>query len=241
MRKWIFCLLILSTNYACATVEEIKPTLINQVRINVREPSALSFSADRKSLWTVSDSNGSLYSLDFNGNILKEIKTKSSDLEGIVNHPDLNGYCLVEERVRNVVCLDSNGKTVSKNAVAISGASNSGLEGITFNPENQRFYLVNEKEPTLILELDRDFNLLSKTAISFAKDLSDIFYDENEKKLWVLSHESQMAYKLDQNYQVEMTINLRGVVQAEGLVIDSINKKAYVVSDKDSLFLTYKY
>lgn len=241
MKKWIFCLLLLSISHVRAQVEYITPTVLIKTRINIKEPSALSLSADKKSLWSVSDSNGSLYSLDFNGKILSEVRTNLSDLEGIIAHEDLSGFCVVEERVRNVVCLDANGKAISKNSVAISGASNSGLEGITFNSDNQSFYVVNEKDPTIILELDRDFNILTKKPVTFAKDLSDVFYDEHEKKLWVLSHESQKAFRLDQNFQVDLSINLRGVVQAEGLVIDSANRKAYVVSDKDSLFYSFKY
>ena len=241
MKKWIFCLLILSSKFSFAASEEISPTLLLKTKINVKEPSALTYGLDKKSLWTVSDSNGSLYSLDFNGKILKEIKTNSSDLEGIVTHADLNGFCVVEERVRNVICLDANGKAMSKNAVAIAGASNSGLEGITFNTDNQKFYIVNEKDPAVILELDREFNILAKKTLTFAKDLSDVFYDEHEKKLWVLSHESQKAFRVDQNFQVELTINLSGIVQAEGFAIDSANKRFFVVSDKDSLFYSFKY
>ena len=241
MKYWFFSLLFLSMSHTHALIEEINPVVLLKSRLNIKEPSALSLSADKQFLWSLSDNNGSLYSLDFNGKILNEVRTDLTDLEGVTAHEDLGGMCVTQERLRQIVCLDELGKTISKNAVNISGASNSGLEGITFNPDNQKFYLINEKDPTIILELDRDFNILTKKSISFAKDLSDIFYDEQEKKIWVLSHESQKAFRLDQNFQFDLIINLRGILQAEGLVIDSLNRKAYVVSDKDNLFYTLKY
>jgi uncharacterized protein YjiK len=59
--------------------------------------------------------------------------------------------------------------------------------------------------------------------------------------MWVISHESKKLYQLTSNFEIEMEFDLSDVVQAEGVVVDSLNKKIYVVSDKDSAFYIYNY
>lgn len=208
---------------------------------NVSEPSALAYYLNKKSLLTVSDNNGSIYELNFEGKILNEIKTASRDLEGIVAHPDLNGFCVVEERVRTIVCLDKTGKEIRRKAINFQGESNSGFEGITYNPIDKHLYVVNEKKPVAIIVLDLDLNILNKFSFSDARDLSDIFYDENLKKFWLLSHESKEIYLTNDRFEVEHLFSIPSIVQAEGITVDSTNNKIYVISDKDSSFTTFEY
>jgi len=224
--------LLLSFNSSTLNLEK-------KIAINVSEPSALSFSIDKKTLFTVSDSDGSIHQLDLNGKTIKVIKTKASDLEGIVFHPDLNGYCITEERIRKISCFDLNGILIKSKSIAFPGSSNAGFEGITYNSLNKHFYVVNEKKPTAILELDTDLNVIKTINFSHLLDLSDITYDEEENKFYILSHESQKIISTDHLFNVENTFSIPSVIQAEGLVVDKINRKIYVVSDKDSTFNTF--
>lgn len=241
MKHLFLCTLILMTTnlYSQSSL-----SLQKKIILPIKEPSALSFSSDLKTLWTVSDNNGSIYSLSLDGKVLGEYKTSASDLEGITAHTDLGSLgslCVVLERLREVQCFDHNWKVSHKYKIPFSGQSNSGFEGITFNPDNQHFYIVNEKSPTSILELSKEFEIIKTHSISFAKDLSDIFYDSREQKLWVLSHESQKLFKLSLDFKIESQFDLPGVVQAEGVVVDSLNKKIMIVSDKDSAFTIYTF
>lgn len=208
---------------------------------SVTEPSALAYSLDKKSLMAVSDNNGSIYQLNFDGKVLNEIKTASHDLEGITAHPDLKGFCVVEERVRNIVCMDQNGKETKRKAINFQGESNSGLEGITYNPKNKHFYVVNEKKPVAILALDPEFNIVAKFDFPLALDLSDIFYDETTNQFWLLSHESKEIYVTNAHFQIEQKYSIPKIVQAEGITVDSANKKIYIISDKDSSFTVFQY
>lgn len=208
---------------------------------SVKEPSALSFSLNKNSLYTVSDNNGSIYELSLDGKVLNEIKTSSRDLEGIVVHQDLNGFCVVEERVRNVVCLDDKGKELKRKAINFQGESNSGFEGITYNPTNKHFYIVNEKKPVSILVLDQHLNLVDTYSFSHALDLSDIYYDEATDKFWLLSHESKAIYLTNTSFEIEQQFSIPNIIQAEGISVDTKNKKIYVISDKDSSFTIFQY
>lgn len=208
---------------------------------NVKEPSALSFNTSKDSLYTVSDNNGSIYELSLDGKVLNEIKTSSRDLEGIVAHQDLNGFCVVEERVRNVVCMDNKGKELKRKAINFQGESNSGFEGITYNPSNKHFYIVNEKKPTSIIVLDFDLNPVDQFSFPHALDLSDIFYDEANNKFWLLSHESKAIYLTNTSFEVEQQFSIPNIIQAEGISVDTKNKKIYIISDKDSSFTIFQY
>lgn len=208
---------------------------------NVREPSALSFSVDKKTLFTVSDNNGSIYELNLQGKILREIKTGLSDLEGIITHPDLGGFCLVEERIRTASCLDNTGKELKRKTIPFQGESNSGFEGISYNPLKKQFFIVNEKKPKSIITLDTDFNIVNTVNFDKALDLSDIFYDDLTDQFWLLSHESKEIYLTDSNFEIEKVFSIPSIVQAEGIVVDSKNKKIYIISDKDSSFTIFNY
>lgn len=241
--KKTMSLTILSLTYSSLLLATASTNLVSSFSTytQVREPSALSFSNDKKTLYTVSDNNGVVYQLDLTGKVLKEIKTPSSDLEGIVVHQDLGGFCVVEERVRNVVCYDMNGKEKNRKSINFQGESNSGFEGITYNPKNKNFYIVNEKKPMMILTLDHDLNIINKIEFNQSKDLSDIYYDEELNKFWLLSHESKEIYLTDLDFNIEKTYGIPNIIQAEGISVDSKNKKIFIISDKDSNFSVYNF
>ncbi len=220
------------------------PTVLkvaSKTTLNVSEPSALSFSLDKKNFYTVSDSDGTIYKLDLNGKTVQTIRTNNDDLEGIVVHSDLGSFCIVQERMRSIVCYNELGKVSKSKSINFPGSSNAGFEGITYNARTKRFYIVNEKSPAAILELDSDFNLLKTIQVSNALDLSDITYDEKLDQFFVLSHESKKILIMDHAFRIVGELKIPEAIQAEGIAIDSENKKIYIVSDKDSAFITYQY
>jgi uncharacterized protein YjiK len=218
---------------------DINITLEKNIKINVKEPSALSFNINKTGFLTVGDSDSTIHELDFNGKTVKTIKTKASDLEGIVAHPDLNGYCFAEERIKKISCFDQNGTLIKSKSIPFATAFNLGFEGITYNSRNKHFYVVNEKKPTAVIELDSELNLIKSTTITNAIDLSDIFYDEKDDQFYILSHESKKIIVTDVNFNQIKSYGIPTIVQAEGLVVDKENNKIYVVSDDDSIMTTF--
>jgi len=236
MKKLLFCCYLFILGFSPSFDLET----ISQSVIKIAEPSALSYSLDRQSLLTVSDQDGAIYQIDFSGKIQKKIQTGLRDLEGIAAHPDLSGYCLVEERIRKVSCFDHENRLTKSKIIRFLKANNAGFEGITYNTLNKHLYVVNEKSPTIILELDLNLNLLKTVEFNHLLDLSDIYYEESENKFYLLSHESKKIISTDHLFNVESHFSLSNVIQAEGLVVDPLNKMIYVVSDKDSKFISFK-
>ena len=65
-------------SFLMISCEERVPDLkmVSEFEIDVKEPSGLCFGPGDNSLLTVSDNNGNIYELDFDGNVINKIKKK---------------------------------------------------------------------------------------------------------------------------------------------------------------------
>ncbi len=210
--------------------------LISTANIQVDEPSGLCFSIDNKSLWTVSDRTRKVYKVDFNGNVLETLAYTGNDLEGIAVDPGDSTIWVAEENLSQIVQLDTLGNELQR--IDVTGAAgNSGLEGITINTANGHFFLLKEKNPGVLIELDHEFNLLTYKRITFAFDFSGIYYESQNQHLWIVSDQNEKVYKCDLTGSV-LTEYPIDVDKAEGIAVDFDNARVYVVSDSyEKLYL----
>ena len=198
--------------------------------IPVPEPSGIDLTYNETGFWVVSDEDSTVYQLDSRGKELKKFKVAGYDLEGITVI-DEERVAVVLERTREVVVLDTSGKELKRAKLELIGELNSGLEGITYNPEQKRFYLLNEKDPILLLTLDENLRELSRDTLTFLKDASGIYFDSKENKLWILSDESQMIIQTDlSGIEVFQKYNIN-IKQPEGITFNKDGTKLYIVSD----------
>ncbi len=220
-----FCL------FGCNQKSTTKTNLLKTVKLEVPEPSGLAFSADLKTLWTVSDENSTAYNLNTDGKILKSIKLNGFDLEGITV---LNDSILVVifERTREVAIVDTSGREIKRHKLDIPGNDNKGIEGIAFNPADNHFFIIKEKDPCLLLEYDFDFNLLKEDTLKFSSDVSGLFYDEANNYLWILSDENSSVNIIDMQREVQQKIYFN-LSQPEGIAYNADEKLLYVVSDSE--------
>jgi uncharacterized protein YjiK len=130
-----------------------------------------------------------------------------------------------------VVILDTSGKELKRTSLDLEGELNSGLEGITYDRKEKKFYLLNEKKPQLLITLDKNLVELKRDTINFSKDVSGIFFDGNDNTLWILSDESQSIYKTDLSGNPIEEFKIK-ITQPEGITINKTRTKLYIVSDK---------
>jgi len=198
--------------------------------IPVPEPSGLDLNFDETGFWIVSDENSTVYLIDSWGKEVKRFKVDGDDLEGITVIDTIR-LAVVLERSREVVILDTSGTELKRTKIDLTGELNSGLEGITYDPEQKKFYLLNEKDPILLLTLDENLTEINRDTLSFSKDASGIYFNSDDNKLWILSDESQMIYKTNlsgsevyQKYRIN-------VIQPEGITVKKDGTKLYIISD----------
>ncbi len=231
---YLSVLLVLALYSSCSkekTENSIKTLSFSVAeKIPVAEPSGLDLSSDERNFWIVSDENSKVYLIDSWGRVVKSIKVNGEDLEGITVIDD-STIAVVLERSREVVILDTVGNEINRAAVDLKGELNNGLEGITYDPQKKLFYIINEKKPRLLITLDRYLVEQKRDTLIFSKDVSGIYFDSNDKTLWILSDESQRIFKTDLsgNPIEEFKIN---VTQPEGITLNKARTKLYLISDK---------
>ena len=241
-RLIIALLQVLTVFTACMqdTKEKLvdKITLLGRYDISVPEPSGLTLTSDQKGFWTVSDEDSSLYELDSFGNIIKKIKVNGFDLEGVTVIDD-STLAVVLERTREVVILDTAGTEIKRVKINLGGELNIGLEGITHNAGIKHFYIVSEKNPSLLIELDKDLNEVRRDTIKFTADVSGIFYSKNDSLLWILSDEDQMVVKTDLKLNIITKFKI-SVLQPEGITVNDKGVRMYIISDIEEKLSVYK-
>ena len=153
---------------------------------------------------------------------------------------DDSTLAIVLEREREVVVLDTSGNELNRVKLPFEGEANSGLEGITYNPNNGHFYLLNEKKPSLLIEINNKFEVLDVDTLKFAKDVSGIYLDVENNVLWMLSDENQIIVKTDLHGNVIEKVDVN-IVQPEGITIDKKGKRLYVVSDNRETLYVFEF
>ena len=199
-------------------------------KIPVPEPSGLDLAFDETGFWIVSDQNSNVYLIDSWGKVVKSFKVNGEDLEGITVIDD-STIALVLERTREVVILDTSGLEFKRAKLDLEGELNNGLEGISYDPDEKKFFVLNEKKPRLLLTLDENLNEIKRDTLNFAKDVSGIFFDAVDKNLWILSDESQRIFKTDLSGNPIEEFKIK-ITQPEGITLNKARTKLFVVSDK---------
>ena len=211
-------------------------TFLYEKAISVPEPSGFDLTYDKEGFWTVSDETSIVYRLDGDGNVVQTIKVNGFDLEGISVVSDTT-LVTIFERSREIILIDTSGVELKRKKLPLHGEENSGIEGISYNRENGHYYLLNEKNPSLLIELDNDFDIIKVDTLNFSKDVSGIFYDEDAEILWILSDEDQIIVQRDIDGIILEKFDLN-IVQPEGIALNKKLNRLYIVSDvKETLYV----
>ncbi len=223
-------------NYSCSSGNDNVPgnaelELEASYGINVSEPSGLAIASSGNVLYTVSDNSAQVYKLSTTGNILKTYGYKGSDLEGVSTFTD-NKLLLTEERTKELIDFDITTGRFSKHPIDYkNNNANSGTEGVAYDANSETIFILNEKNPGLLLRLRSDFSVIAEYGLDFANDYSGIFYESPSNRLWIISDESKTINKCTLTGKVLERYSIN-IPQAEGIAI--ADNKIYVVSDAEA-------
>ncbi len=227
-------------------------TLRDYHELDIQDPSGLSPDYSGNGFWTVSDiRGGSIYRITRDGHVLEELAVDGHDMEGITQDPETLSLFVAEERRREVVVYQTTGQELNRYEVDIEvGDLNNGLEGIAINPSNGHIFVVNKRNPRVLLELellsDGTTRQIQRQPINFGApedapglSLSGLFYDEQEQLLWMISDEAEAVFVLD------TTGRLLAVFEASHRDLESIaligpECAIYATSDQDQRLYEYE-
>ena len=228
-------------------------TLIESHPLDVSDPSGLAVDHTGRYFWTISDDpGGSIYKIDLQGRIVDELEVGGDDMEGITQHPRNRSLFVVEERLRQIVQFDTLGNEIARYQVDVDVRNeNDGLEGISIDPGTNHIFVVNEKNPRVLLELDvlRGFDrqeirrtYMNQGAPEDARgfDLSGLFYDETDAVLWLVSDEARAVFVLDRNGHPLAAFDA-GQPDLEGIALIRSKDRVYLVSDELQTLFVYEY
>lgn len=201
--------------------------------VDILETSDLCFGATKDILFTVSDNTAKAYKISTTGKVLNEYNFTGNDLEGIC-FVDNQYIYVAEERLRKVVKLDLQGNKISEKMIPVEyNTENEGLEGIAYATFNQHFYILNEMNPGVLIETDKNLNILNSYELSFADDYSGICVDNVNKELWILSDLSSTANKCSMQGEIMESFDVP-VTNPEGIAFYPQDSTMYIISDSQS-------
>lgn len=207
-------------------------------KLNLPEPSDLCFGPGNQILYTVSDNTAQVYKITIQGKILQTLPYVGNDLEGVCYVNDQYLF-VAEERYRKIIRLDLQGNKLSEASIPVEiNDANSGLEGISYNPVNKCFYILNEVNPGLLIVTDENFNVLKKQTLTFAGDYSGICVDAQNQELWILSDVSATVNRCTLEGQLIEKFKVP-INNPEGIALDTENHLLYIVSDQEATL--YKF
>jgi uncharacterized protein YjiK len=249
MKTKLFFFILLATVFAScggdnseetqAEVPKSRIKIIAAYKLELPEPSGIAFDKSDSTLWIVSDANSTVYKTDLSGKVISSFKVDGEDLEGvsILQHSYI---AVVLERAREVLYLFKSGKLRSRKKLRIpNNFLNNGLEGISYSNKNHQFYIVNEKNPKLLMGYSDSMQELFRDTLRYAGDISGVCYDDSTEMLWLISDESSSLYLLNKERQLIGAFPL-GMKQLEGVAFDPDARRLYIVSDLEETLYVYE-
>jgi uncharacterized protein YjiK len=215
--------------------------LVRTVLLTVPEPSDMCLDRDGEHWWTVSDQTGLVYQLRLSdGGVVRTLGYHGTDPEGIWQDPADGTFYVAEELNREVVHIDSTGHVLSRVTVAgLGGDANSGLEGITSGPVTGSFYLTQEKGPARLVVAGLDGVVMATYAAGYVSDLSGATRDPRTGQPVVVSDESHKVCWVTPAGELVKAWAV-AIDQAEGVAVDTLRSRVYVVSDREQRFYEFR-
>jgi uncharacterized protein YjiK len=226
--------------------------------------SGLTYDQERDQLWAVANNPEELLALSKHGELMARYPlTGFTDVEGVAYLGD-DLLLLAEERDHALVVValpDKPGALFREDyralTLGIGQGGNQGFEGVGYDRESDRLFVVKEHSPRKLYEIrglkaslngtfnlkviDRDKWIQDK---AFAADLSSVHFDERTGHLILLSDESKLVMELDGD--TGKLISFRSLLggfaglqhsvpQGEGMTLDA-DGDLYLVSEPNLFY-----
>lgn len=192
-------------------------------RLAIPELSGLAANPDRGLLYGVGDDARNIYTIDVEAEaVVDEVrleKGKKHDLEGVAFDPSSETWLVVSENRRQLIRYDLEGSILESVEIDLGGRKNSGLEGVTIDVATGRVYVVHERKPRRVVELDAALGVVETLEVDGLGDLSGIC--AHNEDLWVVSDRSEALCRLQRvegGYDIARRWDL-GRRSAEGIAI----------------------
>ncbi|MFT3850337.1 MAG: SdiA-regulated domain-containing protein [Propionivibrio sp.] len=228
------------------------------------DASGLTFHPERKTLFTVINKPPQVAELTTDGKLVRAIPLRGvADAEGIT-HQTGNFFFIADEGRHQMIRIEIDDATreidttnLPRFGLRIDAGRNVGYEGVSWDSENRRLFIVKEKNPLRIFEIGGLEELLESGKLDLRidewlpespssmmlRDLSSLTYHEESGHLLLLSDESRVLLEFDDaGRAVDMLVLRAGwhglkrtIPQAEGVAIGS-DRAVYILSEPNLFY-----
>lgn len=222
--------------------------------------SGLTFNTDTDTLFAIINNPEQLIELNKHGEVLRTIALNGfEDTEGLA-YLGNQQYAIIEERNRAIILTSITPQTetielASQRSLALPSLNrnNNGFEGLTTDPRSGRLYIVNEKSPRQLVQIDGFTSNQPNLSVSMPldlektpmgnKDFSGIHFNTEDQTLLLLSDESKQLTEVNLNGQKNSRLKLKAghaglntsIPQAEGITLDN-DGTLYILSEPNLLY-----
>lgn len=229
---------------SCSKRDGRNPLVQNEYEVfdtGVPGLSGLCFNVSKTSFYAVSDGGG-IYELFQDGTTKRKLPySGSNDFEAITINPVTGKLYLADESSMDIFSLsDDEQKLAPITHIAIQGGvKNKGIEGLAYGRDT--LYIANQESPTLLISYALSTQTeAGRKQVSFAKFLSDVFFDDTDATLWFCDSRQQLIFHCTKNGDVIASQEINYVPKAEALVIDRKANTAWVGCDQTSKLFKIK-
>jgi DNA-binding beta-propeller fold protein YncE len=203
------------------------------------EPSGIAYSESLQKLWVVSGgSNQHIYVLDTNGIVERRLFFSGTDLEGIAFDEIDSTLWVIDEDTKRISHLDLDGNLLAQKYLSYDAIPNKGPEGITIG-QGHTFYILNQRDPSVLYELDSVFQIAHSYPLGFAPDYSDIAYDSSSDSFFILSGASAEFFAWTKQQGAKIKYSLPDIGN-EGIAYDRKRNFFYIVNDASGYLSIYR-
>jgi uncharacterized protein YjiK len=224
--------------------------------------SGLTFNTDTGTLFAIINNPEQLVELNTSGKVLRTITLEGfEDTEGLA-YMGNQQFAIIEERKRAIilVSIQTDTQTIElkkQRSLSLpppnSNFNNNGFEGLTIDIKTGRLFIVNEKRPRQLIQIDGFASNKPNISVSNLLDLenkpmgnrdfSGIYYDQQFNRLILLSDESRQLVEVGMDGLVSSRLKLQtgyagltnSIPQAEGVTLDN-DGTLYVLSEPNLLY-----
>ncbi|MEK6843801.1 MAG: SdiA-regulated domain-containing protein, partial [Nanoarchaeota archaeon] len=221
------------------------------------DSSGIAYNPVNNTLFVIHNTVGSesIQEIDLNGNLIRSITlTGFHDTEAIAYANTSGGthrFIVAEEQRANLTAIFINDGTTtfaqSSGIIyntSLGNLANLGLEGVAYDANRDVFYIVKEKTPKAVYQVNATgspkaftlFNadsLLSGQQSTNLSDLSEVYYDNNTDTLFISSHETQVIAQVNLNGTIIGNLSADHMTQLEGITFDTFGDKLYGMGEAD--------
>lgn len=174
-----------------------------------------------------------IYLVDENSNSVVPVNYNTNKYSKPIPLSGMAGYS-------SIVCSGGTLQTVQQ---AFSQAGNSGLEGITWNSDLSRFYLLKEKNPGLLIQVSSDLKTIQacQTLTYNNADYADVSYDSTRKKYWIVSDEGKSVALYDWSSASAVQQWNLGYDNGEGVAFNPGTSQLFIATDNGGSQASYLY